>query len=146
LLAGTSEKEDLAIKSWTESVSEKPKKFLSFCAVLIPLLLAVSVIGSVLNWHPVFSKLTVFFFTLNLMLIGYFSQHILKEIGKSDKIANSLQQYSKMLRAFENEKFQSVYLNHLQSQLKSNQKPAYQIVTELANCFEKLNTIANLFV
>lgn len=146
LLAGTSEKEDLAIKGWTESISEKPKAFIQFFAVLIPVFLLVSIAGSVFNWHPVFSKLTVFFFTLNLMLIGYFSQHILKEIGKSDKIANSLQQYSKMLQAFENEKFQSVYLNNLQSQLKSNQKPAYQIVTELANCFEKLNTIANLFV
>lgn len=145
-LAGTTEQEDLAIKKWTESATVKPKSFMQIFAVLVPMLLAVSIIGSVFNWHPVFSKLTVFFFTLNLLLIGYFSQHILKEIGKSDKIANSLLQYSKMLQAFENEKFQSVYLNNLQSQLKSNQKTAHQIVNNLANCFEKLNTIANLFV
>ncbi len=146
LVAGTTEKEDLAIKKWTETISEKPKAFMQFFAVLIPILLLISIAGSVLNWHPVFSKLTVFFFTLNLLLIGYFSQHILKEIGKSDRIANSLQQYSKMLQAFETEKFQSVYLNDLQSKLQSNQKTAYQIVINLANCFEKLNTIANLFV
>ena len=146
LLAGTTEKEDLTIKNWTEAISEKPKAFMQFFAVLIPILLLVSIAGSVFDWHLVFSKLTVFFFTLNLMLIGYFSQHILKEIGKSDRIANSLQQYSKMLHAFETEKFQSVYLNDLQSKLQSNQKTAYQIVTNLANCFEKLNTIANLFV
>lgn len=146
LLAGTTSKEDMAIKKWTESVSEKPKPFMRFFAVLVPLLLAVAIIGSYFNVHPVFSKLTVFFFTLNLLFIGYFSQQILKEIGKSDKIANSLLQYSKMLKAFETEKFQSVYLNNLQNQLKSNQKKAQQIVTELANHFEKLNTIANLFV
>ena len=146
LLAGTTEKEDLAIKNWTETISEKPKVFIQFFAVLIPFLLLISIVGSMFNWHPVFSKLTVFFFTLNLLLIGYFSQHILKEIGKSDRIANSLQQYSKMLQAFETEKFQSVYLNDLQFKLQSNQKTAYQIVTNLANCFEKLNTIANLFV
>jgi len=145
-LAGTTEKEDLAIKNWTETISEKPKAFMQFFAVLIPVLLLISIVGTVFDWHPVFSKLTVFFFTLNLLLIGYFSQHILKEIGKSDRIANSLQQYSKMLHAFETEKFQSVYLNNLQSKLQSNQKTAYQIVTNLANCFEKLNTIANLFV
>lgn len=145
-LAGTTEKEDLAIKKWTETLSEKPKAFMQFFAVLIPVLLLISIVGSIFNWHPVFSKLTVFFFTLNLLLIGYFSQHILKEIGKSDRIANSLQQYSKMLQAFETEKFQSLYLNNLQSKLQSNQKTAYQIVTNLANCFEKLNTIANLFV
>lgn len=145
-LAGTTEKEDLAIKKWTETISEKPKAFMQFFAVLIPTLLLISIAGTVFDWHPVFSKLTVFFFTLNLLLIGYFSQHILKEIGKSDRIANSLQQYSKMLRAFETEKFQSVYLNDLQSKLQSDQKTAYEIVTNLANCFEKLNTIANLFV
>lgn len=145
-LAGTTEKEDLAIKNWTETISQKSKAFMQFFAVLIPVLLLISIAGSVFNWHPVFSKLAVFFFTLNLLLIGYFSQHILKEIGKSDRIANSLQQYSKMLQAFETEKFQSVYLNNLQSKLQSDQKTAYQIVTNLANCFEKLNTIANLFV
>ncbi len=146
LLAGTTEKEDLAIKKWTETISEKPKAFMQFFAILIPVLLLISIVGSKFDWHPVFAKLAVFFFTMNLLLIGYFSQHILKEIGKSDRIANSLQQYSKMLHAFETEKFQSVYLNDLQSKLQSNQKTAFQIVTNLANCFEKLNTIANLFV
>jgi len=145
-LAGTTEKEDLAIKKWTETLSEKPKAFMQFFAVLIPVLLLISIAGTAFDWHPVFSKLIVFFFTLNLLLIGYFSQHILKEIGKSDRIANSLQQYSKMLQSFETEKFQSVYLNDLQSKLQSDQKTAFQIVTNLANCFEKLNTIANLFV
>src|SRR5690606_6321885 len=146
LLAGTTEKEDLAIKKWTETISEKPKAFMQFFAILIPVLLLISIVGSKFDWHPVFAKLAVFFFTMNLLLIGYFSQHILKEIGKSDRIANSLQQYSKMLHAFETEKFQSVYLNDFQSKLQSNQKTAFQIVTNLANCFEKLNTIANLFV
>jgi len=146
LLAGTTEKEDRAIKNWTEAVSVKPKAFMQFFAILIPVLFLISIVGSAFDWHAVFTKLTVFFFTLNLLLIGYFSQHILKEIGKSDRIANSLQQYSKMLHAFETEKFQSVYLNDFQSKLQSNQKTAFQIVTNLANCFEKLNTIANLFV
>ena len=146
LLAGTTEKEDQAIKSWTETITEKPKAFIQFFAVLIPVLLLISIAGSVFHWHPVFTKLTVFFFTLNLLLMGYFSQYILKEIGKSDRIANSLLQYSKMLQAFETETFQSIYLNDLQAQLQSNQKTAYQSVTQLANHFEKLNTIANLFV
>lgn len=146
LLAGTTEKEDQAIKSWTETITEKPKAFIQFFAILIPVLLLISIAGSVFHWHPVFTKLTVFFFTLNLLLMGYFSQYILKEIGKSDRIANSLLQYSKMLQAFETETFQSIYLNDLQAQLQSNQKTAYQSVTQLANHFEKLNTIANLFV
>ena len=146
LLAGTTEKEDKAIKSWTETITEKPKAFIQFFAILIPVLLLISIAGSVFHWHPVFTKLTVFFFTLNLLLMGYFSQYILKEIGKSDRIANSLLQYSKMLQAFETETFQSIYLNDLQAQLQSNQKTAYQSVTQLANHFEKLNTIANLFV
>ncbi len=146
LLAGTTEKEDQAIKSWTETITEKPKAFIQFFAVLIPVLLLISIAGSVFHWHPVFTKLIVFFFTLNLLLMGYFSQYILKEIGKSDRIANSLLQYSKMLQAFETETFQSIYLNNLQAQLQSNQKTAYQSVTQLANHFEKLNTIANLFV
>lgn len=146
LLAGTTEKEDQAIKSWTETITEKPKAFIQFFAILIPVLLLISIAGSVFHWYPVFTKLTVFFFTLNLLLMGYFSQYVLKEIGKSDRIANSLLQYSKMLQAFETETFQSIYLNDLQAQLKSNQKTAYQSVTQLANHFEKLNTIANLFV
>src|SRR5690606_13306430 len=84
--------------------------------------------------------------SVNLLCAGLMSQNILKEIGKSDKIANSLQQYAKMIQAFENIQFQSVSLKELQNQLKNQEESATSIVNELANLFEKLNTVANLFI
>lgn len=146
LLAGTTATEDLAIKKWSESFTQSPKKIFSIIAIVLPSLFLFSIIGTVFDLHVVFSKLTVFFFTLNLMVIGYFTQFILREIGKSDRITNSLNQYAKMIEVFEKETFQSHYLIDLQNQLRSNQKSATAIVTELANYFEKLNTVANLFV
>lgn len=145
-LAGTSEKEDLAIKNWSETKTEKPSALLEITAILIPVLFVISCIGFFFDLHPVFPKLAGFFFTLNLALVGFLSQSILKEIGKGDKIANSIQQYAKMIHVFETTHFQSNYLNELQSQLKKDQKSAHLVLDELANCFEKLNTIANFFI
>lgn len=146
LLANTQKNDDLAIKNWTETFNPKTPKATQILAYVLPICLFFSVIASVLNIHEVFSKLVVFFFTANLLAMGSFSRYILKEIGKSDKISNTLNQYAKMIQAFENQKFQSTHLQSLQNQLQVNQQSAYQIVNQLANHFEKLNTIANLFV
>lgn len=146
LLANTQKNDDLAIKDWTETFNLKIPKSTQILAYVLPICLVLSVIASYLNLHEVFSKLVVFFFTANLLAMGSFSRFILKEIGKSDKISNTLNQYAKMLQAFESQKFQSTHLQTLQKQLQINQQSAYQVVNELANHFEKLNTIANLFV
>src|SRR5690554_7468873 len=90
------------------------------------------------DMHPLASKLTMFFFTLNLLLSGLMMQYILKEIGKGDKIANSLQQYAKMIQVFEATVFQSKGLIEIQNRLKTNNESATKIVDQLANLFEKL--------
>lgn len=145
-LAGTTEQEDKAIEKWTKSAIDKPNKLFQLFAVLIPVLFFASLIATIFNIHPVASKLTIFFFSLNLLFSGLMSQYILKEIGKSDKIANSLQQYAKMIQFFESTTFQSKGLKNIQQRLKTNGENATQVVNQLANLFEKLNTIANLFI
>src|SRR5690554_997402 len=145
-LADTTEKEDVAIKNWTESSLEKSHKAFHLLAIIVPILFFGSLIALLLDLHPVASKLTMFFFTLNLMLSGMMLQYISKEIGKSDKIANSLQQYAKMIQVFEATEFQSKGLINIQNRLKTNQENATKIVEQLARLFEKLNTVANLFI
>ncbi len=145
-LAATTEQEDQAIKKWTETKSKKPSKAFNVCAIVIPVLFFLSLGATIFDLHVVASKLTVFFFSLNLMFSGLMSQYILKEIGKSDKIANSLQQYAKMIQLFEKTSFTSLYLQEKQHQLKNQNQSATKTVDELANLFEKLNTVANLFI
>lgn len=145
-LADTTEQEDAAIKNWTSSVIEKPGKIVHFLALLFPVLFFGSLTALIFDLHPVASKLTMFFFILNLLMSGLMTQFILKEIGKSDKIANSLQQYAKMIQVFEATEFQSEGLKELQNRLKTNNENATKIVDQLANLFEKLNTVANLFI
>ncbi|MBA5792557.1 DNA mismatch repair protein MutS [Flavobacterium sp. xlx-214] len=146
LLADTSEKEDNAIEQWTKSKSDNPNKLIQVAVILVPVLFLLSLLASIFNWHPLASKFTLFFFSFNLLIAGFMTQFIMKEIGKGDKIANSLQQYAKMIKLFEVTSFQSKYLQEKQNQLKNNNKTATEIVDELANLFEKLNTIANLFI
>jgi len=146
LLAATTEAEDVAIERWTKSPIEKPHKILQIGAVVVPTLFFISLLALALDWHPVAAKLTMFFFSFNLLLVGLMTRYIMQEIGKSDKIAYSLQQYSKMIQLFEKASFQSNYLKNKQNELKTNQIPATKAVNELANLFEKLNTLANLFI
>src|SRR5690606_29809405 len=100
----------------------------------------------IFDWHHLATRLTMFFFSINLLCAGLMSQNILKEIRKSDKIANSLQQYAKMIHVLEGTQFQSVGLKALQTQLKKQDESATSIVNELGNLFEKLKTVANLFI
>lgn len=145
-LADTTESEDEAIRRWTNSTIDKPHLIIQILAVVVPALFLISLVAMIFNWHPLATKFTMFFFSFNLLLAGLMTQYIMKEIGKSDKIANSLQQYAKMIELFENTAFQSNYLKSKQEQLKTNNQTATKAVNDLANCFEKLNTVANLFI
>ncbi|WLD22894.1 DNA mismatch repair protein MutS [Flavobacterium dauae] len=145
-LADTTEQGDAAIKTWTSSPIEKPKKIVLLLAIVLPVLFIGSLTALIFNWHPLASKISMFFFSTNLLMAGVMMRYIFKEIGKSDKIANSLQQYAKMIQFFEATVFQSKGLIELQSRLKTKDESATKIVDQLANLFEKLNTVANLFI
>src|SRR5690606_26678991 len=80
------------------------------------------------------------------LLSGLMTGFITKEIGKSDKIANCLQQYEQMIEVFETTQFQSKALQNIQSKLKTTDQQATKVMGDLANLCEKLNTIANLFI
>lgn len=144
-IANTSKKENDAIKNWTKNTTKKAPKIFNVLALVFPILFVTSLIGWFFNLHSVFPKLAMFFFSSNLAIFGVFSKYVLQEIGKSDKISFSLQQYSKMIRYFNETKFESDYLNNIQSDLKKN-STANEALSELSSIFEKLNTIANLFV
>ena len=147
-LAGTAEKQDMAIKKWSETETESPKPLVGALAVLLPVLLLISITGYMFEWHAVFSKLCFFFFSMNLMNIGFITPLIMKEIGKSDKISESLQQYTQMIRVFQQTSFNAEYLQNIQNGLQSQngQVTAGTALKELAGYFEKLNTIANFFI
>lgn len=144
LLANTDNQKDLAIKKWTESPIEKPHKAIKYLFIIVPILFFISVIGLFFELPFTSPRLSIFLFSLNLFLAGSLTKLITKEIGKSDQIANSLQQYSHMIEVFSSTAFTSDELNKLQKEL--NEKQATLAVKQLANIFEKLNTIANLFV
>lgn len=145
-LADTSEQEDQAIKNWSASKAEQPNSLFKVFAILVPVLFFVSLLALIFDLHPLATKLTTFFFSMNLLLSGLMSGFISKEIGKSDKIANSLQQYAQMIEVFETISFQSKALQNIQSKLKTTDQQATKVMGDLANLFEKLNTIANLFI
>lgn len=145
-LADTSEQEDQAIKNWSASKAVQPNSLFKVFAILVPVLFFVSLIMLIFDLHPLATKLTTFFFSMNLLLSGLMSGFISKEIGKSDKIANSLQQYAQMIEVFETTQFQSKALQNIQSKLKTTDQQATKVMGDLASLFEKLNTIANLFI
>lgn len=145
-LAKTSEYEDAAIKKWAGTISEKPGRIFTIAAILIPFLFFASLIVLILDLHSMAMRWTTFFFTINLMMSGMTMKFITSEIGRSDKVGHSLQQYSRMIQLFESENFQSTELQSLQKSLKVDNKTATKTVNQLAALFEKLNTVANLFV
>lgn len=146
LLAHTTQQQDAAIQKWTQTSSLPLPAYRKFLALALPVLFVIALIASFLSGHPVFSKLSMLFFTLNLVHVVSMVGLIQKEIGSADKIAESLQHYAHMIQSFHQQSFQSHYLQNIQKQLSGLQKPANQALNELAQLFEKLNTIANLFI
>ena len=146
LLANTSVKEDDAIQNWTEMERKHPHAVVRLCAYIFPVLFVASFIGSFVSENELFSKFSLLFFTLNMINVGFITSFITKEIGKSDKISETIQHYSQMIQVFQNENFESPYLIHIQNQLLENEQSASQSLKELSQYFEKLNTIANLFI
>jgi len=145
-LADTTEKEDMAIKRWAESELEEPSVIFRISAVIFPILFLLSLCAMIFDLHVLSGKLTAFFFSVNLLCFGMFSKNVMREIGKGDKIGNSLQQYAGMIRAFEQTSFTSALLQNLQARLKSETGSAHTALEELSSHFEKLNTVANIFV
>lgn len=145
-LAGTTEKEDMAIKKWSEAKPDEPALFFRISSVVFPILFFLSLVATIFDLHALSGKFTAFFFTVNLMCFGMFSRYVMNEIGKGDKISNSLQQYAGMIGAFEKASFQSELMQKLQSMLKSETGDAAAALGSLARYFEKLNTVANVFV
>src|SRR5690606_37329675 len=66
--ADTTEQEDAAIKNWTSSAIDKPNKLFLLLAVVIPVLFIGSLTALIFDWHPLASKLTMFFFSMNLSM------------------------------------------------------------------------------
>ena len=134
------------LKKWSESEVKPLSKFSSYTAYALPGLLLLSIVMYFLNSHLVWGYLVSMFFSLNLVLSILKMKQIQQELSGADKIHETIQSYASLFKKIEEEPFKSKRMLELVKILKNSDFESAKEFKVLSAHFEKLNTIANIFV
>ena len=134
------------LKQWCTQEPASFSKIKILLSYLVPVVFLFSAVAYLITSDLLVGKLTSFLFVLNLMLFSINSKRMQQEIVSSDKISHTLSNYGGILREIEQKNFSSVQLTALQRELIKDNQKASDAILRLSAHFEKLQTIANIFV
>lgn len=142
-----SKKKDLSrLNEWLNS-KEKPISYpLYYTLLLFPLF----TIGALLYYlfteneiaFSIFSKL----FVVNFIIVFGFAKKLKAQLSISSSVNKILLNYNNQLKLLEKETFTAPFLKSYQSQFKNGNKNASELISQLANLFNYLDTVVNLIV
>ncbi len=134
------------IKMWANSTAETLSSWRTILSFVVPLLLLISILGTWLLEQQFWGYLVSLFFTVNLILATSKTRDIQKEIVGADKIHETINNYSTIIRKIEKSEFKGAKLQRYIEVFSSGDRKASRELKELSDYFEKINTIANIFV
>lgn len=134
------------LKNWSGAERQSFSKFSLYAAYVIPSLLFLSIVLCFVNSHSVWGYLVSMFFSLNLVLSISKMKQIQQELSGADKIHETIESYAFMFKKIEEEPFQSKKMLGIVEVLRSSDFKAAEEFKILSRHFERLNTIANIFV
>lgn len=134
------------LKKWSESDVKLVSKQRLYAAYIIPGLLLLSIILYFVDSHLVWGYLVSLFFSINLILSILKIKQIQQELSGADKIHETIENYASIFKKIENESFQSKKMLGLVGILQNEDFRSSKEFKVLSSHFEKLNTIANIFV
>lgn len=134
------------LKKWSAAERQSLPKFSLYAAYVIPSLLLLSIVMYFVNDHLVWGYLVSMFFSLNLVLSILKMKQIQQELSGADKIHETIESYASIFKKIEEESFQSEKMLKLVEVLKNSDFQSAKEFKTLSRYFEKLNTIANIFV
>lgn len=128
---------------WSE---EKPKnipKYLIVISYISPILFALSILLFSLFKEPFFLNLIFATFFINLLVVVTQLKKIKREIIASEKIGNTIYQYSLIIKKIEQSTFESEKLNYLKSRLANNTTTASLKIHKLSSLFINMESLNN---
>jgi len=133
------------LQHWCAQEPKMMSKLKVVMSYVLPVLFLLSAIFYYFDAYPLLGKISSFLFVLNLLSFSMNARQMQQEILGSDKIAATLSNYGGILHEIEKKQFTSEQLIALQNELRGNQAASAKI-SVLSEHFEKLETIANLFI
>lgn len=134
------------IKMWANSNMETLSTWRSVLSFVVPVMLLISILGTWLLEQQFWGYLVSLFFTVNLILATSKTRDIQKEIIGADKIHETINNYSTIIRKIEKSEFKGAKLQRYIEVFSNGDRKASRELKELSDYFEKINTIANVFV
>ncbi|MCP1995548.1 DNA mismatch repair protein MutS [Flavobacterium sp. HSC-61S13] len=134
------------IKHWASNSAETLSTVRLIASFAVPALLLIAILGTWLLEHTFWGYLVSLLFTANLILATSKTRDIQKEIVGADKIHETIQNYSLIIRKIEKSEFKGAKLQRFVALFTEGERSVSQELKELSAYFEKINTIANVFV
>ncbi|WP_010250663.1 MutS-related protein [Myroides injenensis] len=135
------------LKSWSNSSVELLSKSRIVLAYVFPILLGLSIIAYFISSDStLFGYLISFLFSINLVIASSNVKAIQKELGGADKVHETINSYSSIIKRIEKEHFTTNKMTGFLKELKKDSFHASKELKVLSRLFEQLETVANLFV
>ena len=135
------------LKTWSLSNTTQLSRVTLFFAYVFPLLFVLSSIAYFVDSSTIlWGYLASTFFSINLILSMAKVRVIQTELGGVEKIHETIESYSAIIKRIEQESFQSLRMHEFQKRIKSDSFQASIELKKLSRLFEQLETVANLFV
>ncbi|WP_430613587.1 MutS-related protein [Flavobacterium sp. JP2137] len=134
------------IKTWANSDAVSLSSATRIASFVVPVLLLIAIGGTWFFDQAFWGYLVSLLFSVNLILATLKTRAIQREIVGADKIHETIQNYSTIIRKVEKSEFKSAKLQGYIAVFTQDNPTASQKLAQLSEYFEKINTIANIFV
>lgn len=134
------------LKRWSGATVTALSKVSLAVAYILPALLLGTIVAYFVVDHFIWGYLISLLFSFNLIASFFNMKRIQEEIGGADKIHETINNYALILKKVEKEPFVSAKMKAYLAVFKQDDFQASKAFKELSEHFEKLYTVANLFV
>ncbi|UVD78810.1 DNA mismatch repair protein MutS [Myroides albus] len=134
------------LQKWSQSNVVGLSKVSVYLSYVVPCLLLLSIIGYYLIDSYVFGYAVSLLFSLNLICTLSKARYIQAELGGADKVHETINSYSSIIKRIERETFSTEKMKGYISKLNADSFQASKELKVLSRLFEQLETVGNIFV
>ncbi|MGL4582244.1 MAG: MutS-related protein [Flavobacterium sp.] len=145
-LANLDEKSYLRLKKWSETEVLTISKLVKALSYILPLALGVSIVLYYVLNIPALGYVISSLFSINLIIALSNIRHIQKELGGADKVHETIESCSAIIKRIERENFATEKMKTYISELNKDSFQASKELKALSRLFEQMETVANIFV
>jgi hypothetical protein len=131
------------LTDWSKDHSNAPNKAILILAYIAGAAMVGSLIAYTITFSDMWSSIAGKLFIANLLLLGSQLKKIKQELVQSDKIAEIIHEYSRLISAIENETFASAKMQGIQQQLKQSTGTASGQIKQLGSLFSQMDSMLN---